>query len=97
MRIVLDRIVREVREAQELIETGDTYLAFEDYDGQEITYYFEAEQGQIRRNVDGSGHTIVGDGITGVEFDIIGGQTLFVSITSGQYKLETKVTLRQIS
>jgi len=69
VRIVLDRIVREVREAQELTETGDTYLWFKDYDGREITYYFEEDQSQIRRNVDGSGHTIVGDGITDVEFE----------------------------
>jgi len=98
VRIALDRIIREVREARQLVAVDeDIFVEFKDQENRIIRYSYDVFDGQIARYVDGAGGTIVSYTITGVSFRFLAdNRVLSVVIESGNYRLESKAAIRQL-
>ncbi len=102
VRIMMDRLVREVRQAERLINVSEDgrSVKFKDYQGRNIRYAFDIDAGQIVRQVldeNGvpTGNNIVGYGITAVNYAVYQENTaLSVSVTSGRYTADSYVFIR---
>ena len=80
-RIVLDRMVREIRQAATITITSATDISFtydDDSDGINETYRYCLASGNLRRTIDAAGDTLILDNVSSLTFS---GDTNQVTIT----------------
>jgi hypothetical protein len=80
-RIVLDRMVREIRQAATITITSATDISFtydDDSDGINEIYRYYLASGNLRRTIDAAGDTLILDNVSSLTFS---GDTNQVTIT----------------
>jgi prepilin-type N-terminal cleavage/methylation domain-containing protein len=80
-RVVLDRMVREIRQAATITITSATDISFtydDDSDGINETYHYYLASGNLIRTIDAAGDTLILDNVTSLTFS---GDTNQVTIT----------------